>query len=175
LLDEDDFTSSALLLNVLGEGTFLDLLKFIAEHAPDSAPDSATEAAARLAHRDEQRHVHFGISHVKRTLGTDEDARRALIQATENRAAKLTSLSGLSAMVTESLTLLAAGSLQPADISEAADGVRDLLATMERNRIRRLLAAGFDRREPGCTISIGKNSDRLQPGERCAATSNRNF
>lgn len=140
LLDEDDFTAAALLLNVLGEGTFLDLLKFIAEHAPDPA----TKAAARLAHRDEQRHVHFGISHVKRSLGTDQDARRALIQATENRAAKLTSLSGLSPLLTESLTLMTAGSLQPAELSEAADGVRGLLETMERNRIRRLTAAGFD-------------------------------
>ena len=34
LLEERDFTASSLLLNVLGEGTFLDLLKFIADHAP---------------------------------------------------------------------------------------------------------------------------------------------
>jgi len=38
-----------------------------------------------------------------------------------------------------------------------------------------LREAGFDWREPGCSMCVGMNADRLQPGERCAATSNRNF
>src|SRR3546814_14389442 len=38
-----------------------------------------------------------------------------------------------------------------------------------------LRAAGFDWREPGCSMCVGMNADRLNPGERCAATSNRNF
>jgi len=41
---------------------------------------------------------------------------------------------------------VAAGSLRPAALSEGARAVRALLATMERNRIRRLQAAGFDLR-----------------------------
>ncbi|MGH6650566.1 MAG: 3-isopropylmalate dehydratase large subunit [Sphingopyxis sp.] len=36
-------------------------------------------------------------------------------------------------------------------------------------------AAGFDWREPGCSLCVGMNPDRLAPGERCASTSNRNF
>ncbi|MEM6602473.1 MAG: 3-isopropylmalate dehydratase large subunit [Pseudomonadota bacterium] len=36
-------------------------------------------------------------------------------------------------------------------------------------------AAGFDWREPGCSMCLAMNSDRLAPGERCASTSNRNF
>jgi 3-isopropylmalate/(R)-2-methylmalate dehydratase large subunit len=36
-------------------------------------------------------------------------------------------------------------------------------------------AAGFDWREPGCSMCLAMNEDRLQPGERCASTSNRNF
>ena len=36
-------------------------------------------------------------------------------------------------------------------------------------------AAGFEWREPGCSMCLGMNNDRLQPGERCASTSNRNF
>jgi 3-isopropylmalate/(R)-2-methylmalate dehydratase large subunit len=36
-------------------------------------------------------------------------------------------------------------------------------------------AAGFDWREPGCSMCLGMNPDRLSPGERCASTSNRNF
>lgn len=38
-----------------------------------------------------------------------------------------------------------------------------------------LVGAGFDWREPGCSMCLGMNPDRLQPGERCASTSNRNF
>jgi 3-isopropylmalate/(R)-2-methylmalate dehydratase large subunit len=37
------------------------------------------------------------------------------------------------------------------------------------------LAAGFEWREPGCSMCLAMNPDRLQPGERCASTSNRNF
>ena len=37
------------------------------------------------------------------------------------------------------------------------------------------IAAGFDWREPGCSMCLAMNSDRLQPGERCASTSSRNF
>ncbi len=36
-------------------------------------------------------------------------------------------------------------------------------------------AAGFEWREPGCSMCLAMNADRLAPGERCAATSNRNF
>ena len=35
--------------------------------------------------------------------------------------------------------------------------------------------AGFDWREPGCSMCLGMNPDILEPGERCASTSNRNF
>ena len=139
LLDERDFTGASLLLNVLGEGTFLDLLGFVERHAPDAA----TRAAAHLAHRDEVRHVHFGISHVRRRMAEDPDQCGALIAAAEARAGKLTEVSGLSPLLTEGLTIMAAGSLQPAELAEGARAVRDLLATMEVNRVRRLCATGF--------------------------------
>jgi 3-isopropylmalate/(R)-2-methylmalate dehydratase large subunit len=35
--------------------------------------------------------------------------------------------------------------------------------------------AGFEWRQPGCSMCLGMNADRLEPGERCASTSNRNF
>ena len=38
-----------------------------------------------------------------------------------------------------------------------------------------LKEAGFDWREPGCSMCLAMNADRLEPGERCASTSNRNF
>jgi 3-isopropylmalate/(R)-2-methylmalate dehydratase large subunit len=40
---------------------------------------------------------------------------------------------------------------------------------------RILKEAGFDWREPGCSMCLAMNPDRLEPGERCASTSNRNF
>lgn len=40
---------------------------------------------------------------------------------------------------------------------------------------RIFIEAGFDWREPGCSMCLAMNDDRLKPGERCASTSNRNF
>ena len=40
---------------------------------------------------------------------------------------------------------------------------------------RILTAAGFEWREPGCSMCLAMNADKLAPGERCASTSNRNF
>jgi 3-isopropylmalate/(R)-2-methylmalate dehydratase large subunit len=40
---------------------------------------------------------------------------------------------------------------------------------------RILIAAGFEWREPGCSMCLAMNADKLEPGERCASTSNRNF
>src|SRR5207244_4641306 len=40
---------------------------------------------------------------------------------------------------------------------------------------RVFLEAGFEWRESGCSMCLGMNPDILQPGERCASTSNRNF
>ena len=37
------------------------------------------------------------------------------------------------------------------------------------------IKAGFDWREPGCSMCLAMNPDKLKPGERCASTSNRNF
>jgi 3-isopropylmalate/(R)-2-methylmalate dehydratase large subunit len=40
---------------------------------------------------------------------------------------------------------------------------------------RIFVASGFEWRDPGCSMCLGMNDDRLSPGERCASTSNRNF
>jgi 3-isopropylmalate/(R)-2-methylmalate dehydratase large subunit len=37
------------------------------------------------------------------------------------------------------------------------------------------IKAGFEWREPGCSMCLAMNPDKLKPGERCASTSNRNF
>ncbi|TVV76559.1 3-isopropylmalate dehydratase large subunit [Sphingomonas solaris] len=65
-----------------------------------------------------------------------------------------------------------------------ADGVRALVvpgsmrvkAAAEAEGLDRLfVAAGFEWREPGCSLCVAMNDDRLPPGARCASTSNRNF
>ena len=60
-------------------------------------------------------------------------------------------------------TLVVPGSMQVKRQAEA-EGLHEVL-----------LAAGFDWREPGCSMCLGMNPDRIAAGERCASTSNRNF
>ena len=55
-------------------------------------------------------------------------------------------------------------------------GSRTVKAQAEREGLDRIfLAAGFEWREPGCSLCTAINGDQLRPGERCASTSNRNF
>jgi 3-isopropylmalate/(R)-2-methylmalate dehydratase large subunit len=65
-----------------------------------------------------------------------------------------------------------------------ADGVRALvvpgsglvkLQAEEEGLDKIFIAAGFEWREPGCSMCLAMNADRLEPGQRCASTSNRNF
>ena len=73
---------------------------------------------------------------------------------------------------------------QIAEGRRVADGVRTLVvpgsgavkAQAEAEGIPEvLIAAGFDWREPGCSMCLAMNPDKLTDGERCASTSNRNF
>lgn len=49
-------------------------------------------------------------------------------------------------------------------------------AQAEREGLHRVFTnAGFEWRDPGCSMCLAMNDDRLEPGERCASTSNRNF
>jgi 3-isopropylmalate/(R)-2-methylmalate dehydratase large subunit len=55
-------------------------------------------------------------------------------------------------------------------------GSQQVKAQAEREGLDRIFReAGFEWREPGCSMCLGMNPDILQPGERCASTSNRNF
>ncbi len=66
-----------------------------------------------------------------------------------------------------------------------ADSVRRVLVVPGSGLVKRqaeaegldkvFVAAGFEWREPGCSMCLAMNADRLEPGERCASTSNRNF
>ena len=55
-------------------------------------------------------------------------------------------------------------------------GSHEVKRTAEQEGLDRVFSeAGFEWREPGCSMCLGMNPDILQPGERCASTSNRNF
>ena len=68
---------------------------------------------------------------------------------------------------------------------QKADSVKQVLVVPGSGLVKRqaesegldkvFVAAGFEWREPGCSMCLAMNADRLESGERCASTSNRNF
>jgi TusA-related sulfurtransferase len=139
LLTLEDFTEAAFLLSVLGEGTFLDLLHFIEQHAPDEP----TFELVRRARNDESRHVHFGLAHVRHALAHDPELYGRLEQAVRRRAATLSGAGSVPTHVQDALTILAAGGDDPKSVRRGHEAFRELLDTMHRGRIKRLERAGF--------------------------------
>jgi len=148
LLELEDFTEAAFLLSVLGEGTFLDLLRYIEKHAPDEV----TAEITRRARVDETRHVHFGLAHVRHALAHDATLYGRLEGAVRRRAATLHGTAGVPAVVQDSLTILAARGVDPASVARGHEHFRELLHSMNENRIKRLETAGFTG-EQAITIS----------------------
>ena len=140
LLETQDFTEAAFLLTVLGEGTFLDLLRFLERHAPDEC----TSELLRRARADESRHVHFGLAHVRRAMEGDPQLCGRLERAVARRAATLHGIDGVPPPVQDALVVFAAGSAAPGPLARGEDAFRELLAEMHDGRIRRLRSAGFD-------------------------------
>ena len=155
LLDEPDFSIAGFLLSVLGEGTFVSLLNFLHEHAPDPV----TRQIARLAAIDEARHVAFGMAHLLRRLEHEPAFRSRLAQAVEARNDALSGTSGLNEEVFDALILLAAGEFTPSAIAVGYVRVQALMVDMAEGRLARLLRLGFE----------GKTAQRL------AALHTRNF
>ncbi len=71
-----------------------------------------------------------------------------------------------------------------ADGQQVRDGVRAMVVpgsglvkqqAEEEGLDKVFIASGFEWREPGCSMCLAMNADKLSPGERCASTSNRNF
>lgn len=139
LIEQEDFTACSFLLSVLGEGTFVDLLRFIEEHAPDPL----TRELVRRARHDEARHVRFGVAHVRYALAASPEAPAQLARAAADRARTLGGVTQVNPLVSEALAVLAAGSLRAADIRRGVAAQRALLATMHDNRMKRLVACGF--------------------------------
>ncbi|MBI3468207.1 MAG: hypothetical protein HY000_34820 [Planctomycetes bacterium] len=135
-----DFSSASFLLSVLGEGTFLDLLTFI----EDFAPDPVTAYICRRARQDETRHVHFGMAHTKYHLQHDPATARPLIEAVRERAAFMDAVTGVNPFVQEALAVLAAGGAAAEKLAKGVEEGKKLYASMHENRVKRLLQAGFN-------------------------------
>ena len=143
LFEASDFSSSAFLLSVLGEGTFVNLLNFLQEHAPDPV----TRQIARLVARDEARHVAFGMAHLEYRLSQDPGYLSALKAAIEQRYDTLSASAGLNEEVFDALILLAAGSTAPQAIRQGFERVQKLKQDMATGRKARLVRLGFDAEE----------------------------
>ncbi len=145
LLDEPDFALASFLLSVLGEGSFLSLLWFLHEHAPDPV----TREIARLTAQDEARHVAFGLAHLRRHAAAEPGLLDRLALAVHRRHAALQHTAGLNEEVFDALVLLAAGSWASEDIARGWDAVQQLERDMDETRRRRLLRLGFDDAQAG--------------------------
>jgi TusA-related sulfurtransferase len=141
LLVQEDYFRSSFLLHVLGEGTFLDLLAYIEEHAPDPV----TADIVRKARADEGRHVAYGVAHVKRHLAKEPTLADELVAAAEERSSVLQATTGTNPPVLEALTILGGGGSSPDQIRAGTAAVRELHRSMDEYRIRRMLQIGLDR------------------------------
>ena len=139
LFDEPDFAIASFLLSVLGEGSFLSLLWFIRDHAPDVC----TQEVARLAAQDEARHVAFGLAHLARHVAEDATLLDRLAAAIERRHSSLAHTAGLNAEVFDALLLLAAGSWEPGALRAGHAAVEALHRAMNDGRRQRLIRLGF--------------------------------
>jgi TusA-related sulfurtransferase len=143
LLALEDFTEAAFLLSVLGEGTFLDLLRFIEEHAPDEL----TAELVKRARADEARHVHFGVAHVRHAMSCDPSLAARLEAAVARRSATMHGVDGVPAPIADALTILAARGDDPPSVARGHAAFRALLDEMHQGRLKRLAHAGFSAAE----------------------------
>ncbi len=141
LFEQDDYASSSFLLHVLGEGTFLDLLKFIEQYTPD-APTRELVKRARL---DEARHVKYGIAHLKFSLEYESRLPEALAEAVEERAAVLQAVAGVNSHVQQALAILAGGGSAPEQMAKGIEAVKGLYQEMHENRVKRMVQGGLSR------------------------------
>jgi TusA-related sulfurtransferase len=143
LLTEPDFSLASFLLSVLGEGSFLNLLGFLDQNAPDPV----TRQVTRLARQDEARHVAFGVGHLQHQSKADPALRIRLRAAVERRHDVLVDTAGLNQDVFDALIVLAAGEWSPAAIRRGYQQVQALQKKMDEGRRHRLIRLGFPAHE----------------------------
>lgn len=139
LVDERDFAKATLLLSVLGEGSFLSLLHFLHEYAPDPV----TREISRLAAQDEARHVAFGLSHLVEQTSQDSGLLDRLESAIRDRHDALATTSGLNEEVFDALVLIGAGKWEPEALRAGWRRVQALEGSMQAGRRARLVRLGF--------------------------------
>ena len=134
-----DFSTATFLLSVLGEGSFITLLTFLSDHAPDPV----TRQICRLAARDEARHVAFGMAHLEYRLSVQPDYQTRLQNAVEQRHDELADTAGLNEEVFDALVVLAAGDLTSSAVAKGHAAVHQLKLDMAAGRRARLFRLGF--------------------------------
>jgi hypothetical protein len=143
LLDEAEFALASFLLSVLGEGSFLSLLWFLHDHAPDPV----TRDVARLAAQDEARHVAFGLAHLRRHAEADPTLLSRLAASVHRRHDALSQTAGLNEEVFDALVLLAAGGWEHDALRRGWQAVQKLEKDMDVGRRKRLQRLGFSASE----------------------------
>jgi hypothetical protein len=150
LVEEPQFAVASFLLSVLGEGTFLSLLRFIERYAPDPV----TAAVTRLAAQDEARHVAFGLAHLGQHLQREPGFRPQLAEAVRRRHDVLRHTAGLNAEVFDALLLMAAGSWEHEALREGSRRVLQLIQDMDQGRKKRLIRLGFPEPEAAALSAL---------------------
>ena len=140
LITQENYIKASFLLHLLGEGTFLDMLKFI----EDISPDPVTREILVRTRQDEARHVGYGVSHVRYLLQQDPSLSEELLEAAEERASFLRASSGANPFLQRSLAVLAGGGLEEKQMERGAEIVREFYRKMHETRIHRLMLAGLD-------------------------------
>lgn len=137
LYDQEDFSSASFLLHILGEGTFMELLQYL----EDFAPDPVSREIFRLARRDEGRHVGYGVNHIGYHLKREPRLIGQLVRAAEERTTFLRQVAGASPFVQRSLATLAG----KGDPSAGMKDLEELYRLMHETRVKRLVQVGFPR------------------------------
>ena len=140
LMVNENYVKASFLLHLLGEGTFLDMLKFI----KDVAPDPVTKEILVRTRQDEARHVGYGVSHLRYLLEQDPSLSSELLEAAEERASFLRASSGANPFLQRSLAVLAGGGLDEKQVEHGVEIVREFYRKMHETRIHRLTTAGLD-------------------------------
>lgn len=143
LLAQDDYSNGSFLMHVLGEGTFMELLMFLEE----IAPDPVTAKTFRLARQDEGRHVGYGVSHFAYHIAHDPSIKDRLVKAAEERTMFLQQASGTSPFTMRAMMTLAGGGSHPEQLAKGREHVRELYEEMHKKRVRELVSIGFDREQ----------------------------
>ncbi len=158
--DHDVTIDASTIVPLVTWGTRPDMVTSIAGRVPDPA---ALPAAARASHEQ-------ALSYMGLVPGTPIDAiavdRVFIGSCTNARIEDLREAARVAKghRVAPGVRALVVPGSQPVKRMAEAEGLHDVL-----------INAGFEWREPGCSMCLGMNDDVLEPGQRCASTSNRNF